>query len=359
MREPKPQQLSTSAPISLIYGSSAALRGRLVESIIDANLPGEDREWGLEIVDAQEIGAAGAAGQLAGGSLMAQSRVVVIRNAEKLPAAQQGIIAKALQRLAPGTMVVIDAASSDDYRKKGAPVSADLRKAVEAAGQIVEATTPGDRDLPGWVIDEVAAHGKRMPMAAARAFVDTVGAQVDQAINELDKLLTYVGPEQEEVTVADVRAVVSGERESTVFDLVDAIGRRDARTALEALPDLLPASGAQGAAMPLLAMVARQLRLVWQAKALQNAGLSLEDAKRLPADWSDKLPGEHNFFDSTRGRSFLTRKYAEQARNFSDVQLVRAFAKVYETDLALKGQTRERMDDRLALEMLIVDLCRL
>jgi DNA polymerase III delta subunit len=144
-----------------------------------------------------------------------------------------------------------------------------------------------------------------------------------------------------------------------VFDLVDAIGRRDARAALSALPDLLPASGAQGAAMPILAMIARQLRLVWQARALQSAGLSLEDARRLPAGWAAKLPEEHNFHDSTRGRSFLVRKYAEQARNFSDVQLVRALAKVYETDLLLKGQSKERMDDRLALESLIVALCRM
>ena len=33
--------------------------------------------------------------------------------------------------------------------------------------------------------------------------------------------------------------------------------------------------------------------------------------------------------------------------------------KVYETDIGLKGQSSERMDDRLALETLIVSLCRL
>ena len=359
MSRASPANLDTSCPLTLIYGSAAPLRQRLIEPIIAENLPEGEREWGLVMIDAQEVSPEDIASQLGIGSLMAETRVVLLRNVEKLPASAQKPIAAALRNLSPGTIVVVDAQSAEDYRRKGPPVAADLRKFFEAEGQIAEASAPSDRELPMWVSEEAAARGKTMPPAVARAFVEAVGTHVGLTLNELEKLVTFVGPEQSEITVADVEAVVCGERENTVFDLVDAIGRRDARTALSVLPGLLPASGAQGAAMPLLAMIARQLRLVWQARVLTAAGISLETAGSLPESWQDKLPEEHNFFDSTKGRRFLVRKYAEQAPNFTDVQLVRALVKVYETDLSLKGQSEERMDDRLALETLIVSLCRL
>lgn len=346
-------------PLTLVYGAAATLRRRYVDRVVDANLPASEREWGLTVLDAAEMGAQGLAAQMGGGSLMADTRVIVIRNAEKMPASGQTALAAALRRIPPGTFVVLDADAPEDYRRKGPPVNAELRKTCEAVGQVIEAKAPEDRELPMWVAEEAAARGKQMDAAAARAFVEAVGTRVDHALNELDKLVTYVGEERSEILATDVAEAVCGERESTVFDLVDAIGRRDAKAALSALPDLLPASGAQGAAMPILAMISRQLRLVWQARALTAADVSLENPGKLPPEWAGKLPQEHNFFDATRGRRFLVRKYAKQARNFSDTQLVRALVKVYETDLMLKGQMKERMDDRLALEMLIVGLCAL
>ena len=346
-----------SHPITLIYGSSASLRRRAVTQIVEDALPESEREWGLVTLEAKEAGVEGISGQLSGGSLMASDRVVVVRNVEKLATAAQNALAKALARVSPGTTVVLDAEAASDSRKKGAPVSAELRKALEAKGQIIEATVPDDRELPLWVTEEAKARGKTLAPAVARVLVEVVGPHVDMLVSELEKLITYVGPEARAVTEADVREIACGEHESTVFELVDAIGQRNAGAALSVLPELLPAGGGHGAGMPILAMISRQLRLIWQAKALGAARAPLE-ARTPPPEWVDRLPEEHNFYTSTAGRSFLVRKYSEQARNFSDNQLIRAMLAVYETDLSLKGQTKERMDDRLALETLIVELCR-
>jgi len=346
-------------PLMLVYGTAALMRQRVVDGIINRALPEAEREWGLSVIDAQEVGVDGILSQLGSGSLMADSRVIVVRGVEKLSNSAQKDLAASLGTPPPGTILIVDAQSNRDYRRKGPPVAAALRKMFEEHGQITEASAPSDRELPAWVVDELAARGKKTSLPVARAFVEIVGGGVEFILNEIEKLVTYVGPQADSITIQDVRQITSGEQESTVFDLVDAIGRRDARTALSVLPDLLPASGAHGAAMPLLAMIARQLRLVWQARALASHGVSLESTKALPEEWGSKLPVDHNFRDVTKGRRFLVTKYAEQARNFTDVQLVRAMVKVYETDLALKGQAEERMDDRLALETLVVALCRL
>lgn len=344
--------------LTAVHGTSASLRRRVVDAIVNAHLSAQEREWGLTVLDAEQVGAAGVVGELAGGSLMATSRVVVVRNAERLPATGQRVLAKGLESLAPETAVVLDCEETEDYRRRGLPLGADLRKVVQARGQVVAAAVPEDRDLPAWAAQEMAARGKRMPAVAARVFVERVGNRVDLLLNEMDKLALYLGPERTEVGVEDIEAVCSGERESTVFELVDAIGRRDVPTALAVLPDLLPPTGTQSAALSLLAMIARQFRLIWQARALSAAGVNLQ-ADKLPDEWVDRLPKEHGWVEAVKGRRFLVTKYLEQSRNFTDVQLVRALVRVYETDLALKGQTTERVEERAALESLIVALCRL
>lgn len=360
MPGPAAMQLNPSCPLTLVYGPASSLRARVVDQIVQANLPESEREWGLVVIAAADAGPEGIVGLLGSGSLMADTRVIVVRDLDKLTNAAQKSLAKGLGSIPPGTLLVLEAQSSNEYgRSKGPPVAADLRKVIEAGGQILEAGAPADRELPAWAADEIAARGKSAAPAVAKAVVETVGSSIEMILSEIDKLVTYVGPEQGQISLADVQAVVVGEREDTVFDLVDAIGRRDARSALTTLPELLPASGAQGAAMPILAMIARQLRLVWQARVLAAAGVNLERPGDAAEQWAGRLPSEHNFFEATKGRRFLISKYQQQARNFSDVQLVRAFVRVHETDLALKGQGDQRMDDRLALETLIISLCRL
>ncbi len=359
MPSPDTTRLNPTCPLTLVYGTASSLRQRVVDQIVAANLPEAEREWGLVAVSAPDAGPEGIVSILGSGSLMADTRVIVVRDLDKLTNAAQKSLARGVSTMPPATILVLDAQSSTEYSRKGPPVAADLRKAIEAAGQIIEAGAPADRELPAWVADEIAARGKSIAPPAAKALVETVGSSLELILSEIDKLVTYVGPDQSRISLSDVQDIVVGERENTVFDLVDAIGKRDARAALTTLPDLLPASGAQGAAMPILAMSARQLRLVWQARVLGAAGVNLERPGDAAEQWAGRLPSEHNFFEATKGRRFLITKYQQQARNFSDVQLVRAFVKVHETDLALKGQGEQRMDDRLALETLIISLCRL
>lgn len=339
-------------------GPSLNLRRRVADAITEAHLPGPEREWGLTLLDAAEVGVPAVCGHIGGASLMAEARVIVVRKLEKLAASAQKTLARTLQAIPPDTWVVLDVETSEDNRRRGPGVAADLLKVCQSIGQVVEAGVPGSRDLPEWIVEEARRRGKILPPRAAQVFLATVGSAVDSMLSELDKLVTYVGPEYPEITSDDVLAIVSGEQEGSIFDLVDAIGRRDARAALTTLAVVLPAQAPQGSAMPILAMISRQLRLIWQARALNAASQSLEDGKRVDADFAARLPAEHNFHDTTRGRGFLVRKYVEQARSFSDAQLARALTRVYETDLALKGQSDARVDDRLALETLIVSLCR-
>jgi DNA polymerase III delta subunit len=93
----------------------------------------------------------------------------------------------------------------------------------------------------------------------------------------------------------------------------------------------------------LLPMIARQVRLVWQAKAqmegIPDAELKEPSAARL-GDWQKQ-------------------KLQRQARAFTWAALEDAMVVLFETDLAIKGIEERGEDPRALLETLILRLCGL
>jgi DNA polymerase III delta subunit len=139
---------------------------------------------------------------------------------------------------------------------------------------------------------------------------------------------------------------------------VDAIAEGDARRALAILPDLIPAHGASSSAIPLLGMIARNLRLLWQASFLARNGLHVDRSPKVPETLAELLPSQQNIAEATRS-SFVARKLARHARNFSDALAAASLERVLHADRALKGQTGESLDAGLVMERLVTELCLL
>lgn len=230
-----------------------------------------------------------------------------------------------------------------------------LERAARERGQVLELSAPPEGRLQGWLQREMQRLGKQMSPAATAALTERVGADADRLLGELEKLASYLGG-RTEATEEDVRAVSVEVSEEDVFKFVDAIGRRDAAAALRLLDGLVPQGSKAGTAMPLLGMVARQLRLIWQAGFVAQMGHQVARLKEAPPQVTEKLPRRQNLAEAVQGRDFLARKYAAQSSNFSDAQLARALDRAYQADLALKGQSGQ-LDDRTVMELLIADLC--
>ena len=149
-------------------------------------------------------------------------------------------------------------------------------------------------------------------------------------IRDRDKLVAYAGGRP--IDERDIEMLVSDEQVADMFGFVDAIGARDGAAALRILRGVL---GRGEQPLIVLTMIARQTRLLIQAK--ENDRLS-------PADLAQAL-GLH---------PFVAEKLSRQARNFNIAQLERAHIAVMETDLAIKTG---RMEDVVALDVLVAELC--
>lgn len=192
---------------------------------------------------------------------------------------------------------------------------------------------PKQDELANWVLDRVEAKGNTMDFSAANDLALFIGTDLRALDNEIEKLLVFRNGQP--IRRQDVQELVAPAREQIIFELTDALGQRRSTRALELLHDQLRQSVNE---FYLLTMIARQYRLILQAKDLGMRGLGI--------DAIQKQLGTH---------PFATRKAVEQARNYSIERLEAIMARLLETDVSLKTS---RLEPTVALDMLVVELTR-
>lgn len=206
----------------------------------------------------------------------------------------------------------------------------ELAKGGRAA--IVPCQAPPVAELPAWITRRAEAKGARIDRAAAQDLATFVGRNLRLLDNELEKLAAYCGGARP-ITPKDVRLLVPYAQEANIFDMVDAMGRRDQATALRLLRGL-ERDGA--APLYLLSMIVRQFRILIQVSDLMGQNLDKEAIAR--------QIGLH---------PYPTQKAMQQSRLWRPEDLAAVYDRLLETDLAIKTG---KLPDDLALDLLVVEL---
>ncbi len=348
-------QLDTSAQVMLLYGDSEILKQRATNVIIDARLQPEQREDGLSSLAAGEHDPKQLAAQLGSRSLLATERVFLLKRVDDLNAEDQRLLAAALERLPDTTAVVMTCAETSKGRKP--KVVKELAEAARQRGQIIGITAPQKDTLSRWITTEAEKYDKTIASQAVHLLRE-LNDDVDMLVCEIEKVATYIG-ERVQIEQADVKAVGFSSQHGNIWNMMDAIGNRQPVNALGELERMLPPGVVHGEALGLLGMISRQLRLIWQTRVAAREGHRLDRSTDLPEELIARFPTQHNIAGVVGSRRWLGEKMIAQARKFSDAQIARALDTVHQTDAALKGQADQAIDERTALEALIVELCRL
>jgi DNA polymerase-3 subunit delta len=201
-------------------------------------------------------------------------------------------------------------------------------------GHVKKFETPHRGELNRWIETRPKKRGGQISAAATETLAAFVGSDLRLLDQEIEKLVIYVNGERP-ISEDDIRLLVSYVQEANIFEMVDALGQRNAQRAARLLHQLLDAGEHP---LSLLGMIVRQFRIMIQVKELSEQGLSQQDmATRL------KL------------HPFVVKKTTRQAMNFSMEQLEAIYRKLLETDVSIKTGT---MNDVLALDMLVVGLSK-
>ena len=154
-------------------------------------------------------------------SLFGLKQVVVLHRAEKMPVADQKLLA-ALPSL---NCVILEVELKvQEVQKKFKTLAAYIYR---SQGPVY------DDQLPSWVQARFAKKCKgSITRDAAEALIAFTGNQLTIIDKELDNLLLFAG---ETIQADDVRALLDRDAESDVFDLIDAVALQDRSRALSSL----------------------------------------------------------------------------------------------------------------------------
>ncbi len=206
---------------------------------------------------------------------------------------------------------------------------------------VVELARVDEEDAMRWLAAEAKRAGKTFAPEAARELADALGADMLLIANEWEKLLLYTTG-RDAVTHADVETMVLGAKQRSLYELTDAISRRDRVRSLTLLDGLLNASdGGEDAAIGHLYMLARTFRqmLVILEKNVRDSRAiwgALWQGFRLPPFAADDV--------IRQARRYRTRE-----------ELMSAIQAVARADAEVRSNP---VDKKLVLERLVLELTR-
>jgi len=232
-------------------------------------------------------------------------RLIVIKNIDSLKSAgHREQILSYLKNPSVDTILVLEA----DVKEKDYPGDKFLSAAAEFS-QVVPFKKLYDANLSGWITRRAFLRNKKIEPAARELLRQLKGNNLKSIDEEIEKLALYVGQRQM-ITRADAQALVGGDREATVYDLLEAISQRDTKRVLSLGADFdkNDLGGAVGLLcwnLRLLLRVREGLKAGWPSQKIGNTlGLSkfkldkaLLQAKRFKSSWLKKAVSELAEFD--------------------------------------------------------------
>jgi DNA polymerase-3 subunit delta len=322
-----------------IIGEDEYQKDEAVRQLIDAAVEPTARDFNLDIRRAGELDAEALAVLLCTPPMMAERRVVVLREVGSLKKDSRKVLDDYLGSPAPDVLLLMTASG-------GASKPDALLSSKSTALQFDPLA--GNR-IPEWIARHATrALGVTITEPAIELLQAAVGNDLHQLAGELDKLASYMEGHGQEIGEDAVAAVVGVRRGETRADLLDAVADRSVSRALDLIPHVL-AQPKTTAVSVVMALSTQMLAISW-GRARLDEGLP---KARLSQEYFNLLKETGAFTGRPWGSAAAV--WTRAADRWSRELLDRALDALLETDVALK-ESRVSSEEQL-LASLLLRLC--
>lgn len=314
------------APIIFFHGAEDFLIEECVDAIIERVVNPANRGFNLDVVYGSKADPKDVVAHASSFPMLGEKRVVLVKEFEKLVSTEPSreIFSAYIDKPLDSTVLLLVSLEPDLRRK---PFT-DLKKKAE----VVECKPFYDNQIPPWIAQRIKDQGKEANAEACRLLQAYVGNSLRALQNEIDKLFVFVG-EKKMVTHEDVAAVVGASKGFTVFELQNAIGKKDTREAVRIVERMVEAG--QPPQM-IIVMLARFFTQLWK--------LSDPKLRRKP---------EGEIASEIGIPSYFLKQLLQFQSNFTVEQIENALKALLEADTMLKSTSR---DPHLLMDLLVVAL---
>ena len=321
-----------------ISGEDDYQKDDAVRQLIDAALDPASRDFNLDVRRGAELDAETLGVLLSTPPMMADRRVVVIRDAGTLKKDARKLLDEYLKRPADDTLLILTspAGSKTDLSLSGAATLLQFDPLT------------GDR-VPKWIAHHATTElGIKISGPAIELLQAAVGSDLHQLAAEIDKLASYMEGKAEEIGEEAVAAVVGVRRGETQADLLDAVADRNVTRSLELIPHILSQPKSTGVSI-VMALTTQMLAISW-GRAKLDEGLS---KGRLGQEYFNLLKESGAYTGRPWGSA--TAVWTRAAERWTRDGLDHALDVLLEADVALK-ESRVSSDEQL-LATVVLSLC--
>ncbi len=359
--------------ITAVVGSDEGTVKAHARELADQLAPEDAGEFGVEIIDgAADNAAAGAARvhetiaalqtlPFFGGKLVWLKSTNVLADS---PIGRSNGVLEGLETLlellnnglAPDVRFLLSATETDKRRSfyKGLAKVADLH----VFDKLDSSKSGWEEEAARIVEARCRERGLELTGEAGELFTLLTGGDTRQINNELEKLDLFLGPGQRTADAATVRLLVPMSRAGVIFELGNAISRRDLDGALDLIGQLLyQGESAIGLLLVAIVPTVRNLLLVKDLQTRYRLGRPGnpfqfgQSLGRLPEEATAHLPRKKDGTVNTFGLGFA----AAEAHRFQIGRLREGMAGCLQANLQLvTGQ----LEPRLALERAVIGLLK-
>ncbi len=279
-----------------------------MRELIDAHIDPATKDFNLDPLWGTGVDAETLASVLATPPMMAEWRVVVLREVEGLTSSKKAReeLLRIVQKPPPGLALIMSCTVPSGSKAK---FYRDLAKAAQS----VEFKSITEADVPGWLMARAReVHGTEIEVDAARALGSAIGTDLGILSQELSKLVDFVG-NRGKVTLADVDAAGTKLPTQDRWQWFDLVGDMKLEEATRALPILLR-QGESGVSL-----------VIGLATLFLRLGIGLEQG---PTGLEEALPVH---------QKWLARRVSAQSKRWSIDQIDHALAGLLDVDRMLKA----------------------
>lgn len=285
--------LAERKKLFLLYGQEQYLLEKNTEKVIAAYLQAEEMDLNLEVLEALPKDMYELLNKCDTLPFMAEYRVIVLKDTGIFEYKDKNALdsfAQKIERLPESTVLIIKEKTVDKRKK--------LFKLFQTIGFLEEYNFLEEEQLIQFLGKWFYRYDLRIKTATARLLLQRAGIELSGLLKECEKLASLA---EDTITDELVTALVAERLESKIFQLTDALAKRDRQAAMENYHIML-----QNRESPngILFMIGRQIRQITIAKGLAAGRASSAEAAKLLG-----VP------------SFVVNKLMAQARLFSQEEL--------------------------------------
>ena len=155
--------------------------------------------------------------------MFAEKQVVLLKEAQQMRDIDK--LEPYIQNPLTSTIFVVS------YKEKKVDGRSRLAKLLREKGELLSTKKMYDNQLPEWTSDLVKSKGYTITQRALMLLIDHIGNDLSRIDNEIDKILINLGS-RKNITEDDIEQYVGISKEFNVFELQDALSKKDISKAL-------------------------------------------------------------------------------------------------------------------------------